>query len=1056
MTLTELSIKRPSFVAVIFIVLGVLGLLAFAQLRYELLPKFSNPIVTITAFYPGASPNEVETTVSKPIEDGISGIDKIKTVRTTSGEGVSLLILEFEQGVNPDIALQDVQRKVNTVAARFPEDVVPPVFGKFAPDEFPILRVAVTSSLDDRQLYQLMKDRLKPRISQVAGVGDITILGGQEREIGVNIDPDRLRSSGLSLAQVVAGIKGSNLDFPTGNVKAGDAQFVVRVAGKFTSVDEIRSLIVGKSRSGGDIKLADVADVVDGVKEGITYSRLNGKSTLSLLVLKQTDANAVDVARLVRAQMVEIEKEYKGQEVKFEVAQDLSNFTLDAAKAVQEDLLIAVILVAIVMLVFLHSLRNSFIVMVAIPASLVSTFIVMWVFGFSLNLMTLLGLSLVIGILVDDSIVVLENIYRRLEMGDDKQTAALVGRNEIGFTALSITLVDVVVFLPLSLVSGLIGNIMREFAIVVVASTMMSLFVSFTITPALASRLSKLQPINRKTVGGWFSRKFEAGFNAVNNLYGAALAWTLRRWWHGALVAVGTFVLFVSSIALVVNGYVGGEFITQSDRGEFAVTVELPPGTSLDSTNAVSRQLEDRIMRMPELYRLFVSVGTNAEGGLPGQQASNSNSTELSVTLIPKEQRTKSTDEIGEEIKQMALEIPGAKARVNPIGIFGGANQSPLQFAVQGPDDSTTRVAATRIAAILDSIPGTVDVRLSSQEGNPETHVRLDREKMASLGLSVAEVGGMLRVALSGDDQAKYTERGSEYDIRVRLDQSDRSRTEDLASMPIVNRAGQQIELRQFATIERSSGPTKLQRKDRASYVQVLGNVLGRPSGSINNDFQAALAKEKLPTGVVLSPDGDVKNQQEAGQSMGLALMVGILFVYLIMVALYNSWMQPFIVLFSIPLAMIGAFYALGLTAKTLNIFSGLGIIMLMGLVAKNAILLVDFANREREEGKPLKEALLAAGRERLRPILMTTLTMILGMMPIALSHASGAEWKSGLAWALIGGLTSSMFLTLVVVPLVYLTMESMRGFLGRLFGGRKRKSKPQTLGSAVTAESAS
>jgi HAE1 family hydrophobic/amphiphilic exporter-1 len=1037
MTLTELAIKRPSFIVVIFTVLGVLGFISFSQLKYELLPKMSNPMVTVSTIYPGASPQEVETSVSKVIEDAVSGLDKVKSVRATSQENVSFVMIEFEQSAKVDFALQDAQRKVNEIVTKLPEGAKQPTLSKFAIDEIPVLRMGATSTLSDREFYHLMQDRLQPRLSRISGVGQVFLVGGVQREIKVNVDQDKLRAYGMSILQVSQAIKTANLDFPTGKIDDADGQFVVRVAGKFDSIDELRGLIVGRSRAGGEIRLSDIAEVADGDAETATMNRNNGKSSIGVLVQKQSDANAVEVSKKVRAEIAKIQEEYRAQNVMFDVAQDGSTFTVDAANAVMADLGLAVALVAIVMLLFLHSVRNSFIVMIAIPASLISTFTVMWAFGFSLNLMTLLGLSLVVGILVDDSIVVLENIYRHLEAGKPKREAALTGRNEIGFTALSITLVDVVVFLPLALLGGLVGNILREFAVVVVASTMMSLFVSFTITPVLASRISRLEHMTKKTLMGRFGLWFESMYDRLTSNYLTVLGWSIGRWWKGAIVLASAFVLFISSFALVGLGYIGGEFITQSDRGEFSVQLDLPPGTTLDETNRVTNELERHVLGMPEVKRAFASVGVSNEGLIGQTQA---NASEINVALVDRKQRLRSTDEVGEEIKAFANGFPGVKARVNPIGIFGTANWSPVQVIVSGESDDSARAAANIVADLLRKIKGTADIRLSSEDGKPETRVKIDREKMASLGLTIAEVGATLRVGLTGDDEAKYRENGDEYDIRVQLDEFDRSRTEDVASLTVVNRRGEPIRLDQFAIVEQTTGPTKLQRKDRNASITVFSQAY-RPVGTIGNEFKAALKTAKLPAGTIIGYDGDLRNQEDSNGPMMLAMLVGFLFVYLIMVALYNSYLYPFVVLFSIPLAMIGALWALALTAKTLNIFSILGMIMLMGLVAKNAILLVDFANRERENGRSTKEALLAAGRERLRPIIMTTLTMIFGMLPIAMATGAGAEWKSGLAWALVGGLTSSMVLTLVVVPVVYLLVATLRekvpAFLRRLLRRR-------------------
>ena len=1018
MTITELAIKRPTIIVVIFSALMVLGLYSFSKLNYELLPKISPPVITIATIYPGASPNEVETSVTKPIEDAISTLDQIDAVTSTSSEGISFVTVTFTQAADVDLELQNAQRRVNAIVSTLPSDSKTPTISKFALDEIPVLRIGLTSILPSRDFYQFIKDRIQPRLSKLAGVGQITLVGGDEREIRVNLDADKIQSYGLSILQVTQIIKSSNLDFPTGKIENSKNQFIVRVAGKFTSVDALRNLVVAKSKQGGDVKLSDIAEVQDGQRDFTNLSRINGITSVGLIVTKQSDANSVEVSKQVRKEISKIESDYKEQKVKFDIAQDGSLFTIDAANAVKEDLALAVILVAAVMFLFLHNIRNSFIVMLAIPASLISTFLVMYAAGYTLNLMTLLGLSLVVGILVDDSIVVLENIYHHLEKGEKPREAALNGRNEIGFAAIAITLVDVVVFVPLALTGGLVGNILREFAVVVVISTLLSLFVSFTVTPLLASRISRLEGLTNRTIIGRFAIWFEKQFKRLTVHYISVLKWSLNNRWK---VVAATIVLFIASFALLPAGFIGFEFMTQTDRGEFAVILELPPGSSLENTNYITQTIEKKISSMPEVRKVFVNVGASNEG-LVGQ--SSNNIAELNVTLSAKNERKRSTDEIGEDIKKFVQQIPGVKVHVNPIGIFGTANQSPIQLVISGPSREDVMKSANIIQSFVKNIPGTSDVRLSSEDGKPETRVEIDREKLASFGLSVADVGTGLRVALTGDDDSKYRDGNNEYNIRIVLDKFDRSNIGDIGKLTFNNNRGQSIQLQQFASIYQGNGPTKLQRRDKINAVIISSQVIGRPSGSIGNDIKSQMAKTKLPKGVQISYDGDLKNQADGFGSLGLAMFAAILFVYMVMVALYDSYLYPFVVLFSIPVAMVGALLALALTMKSLSIFSILGVIMLIGLVGKNAILLVDRTNAMKLTGMSTFDALIEAGNARIRPIVMTTVSMIIGMSPIALSSSSGSEWKSGLAWALIGGLTSSMFLTLILVPVVYMKFE--------------------------------
>jgi HAE1 family hydrophobic/amphiphilic exporter-1 len=646
--------------------------------------------------------------------------------------------------------------------------------------------------------------------------------------------------------------------------------------------------------------------------------------------------------------------------------------------------------------------------------------------------MTLLAMSLVIGILVDDSIVVLENIYRHLEMGKPKRQAALEGRNEIGFAALSITMVDVVVFVPLALLPGIVGNILREFAVVVAISTLFSLIVSFTVTPVLASRFAKHEHLSGDTLMGRFALWFEGIFDRFTLWYKDILVWALHHRKTTVLIVV---VMLVASIALIPLGFIGAEFIAQADRGEFAIQIELPPGATFEQTNQNTLLVEKIVAKIPEVQRTFVNVGA-ASSGFIGVFANNT--AEINVTLFPMAERKRSTDDVMFDIKKQTAGIPGVKVRASPIGIFGGANEAPIQMVINGTSYEDVAKASKIIRDIVADVPGTADVRLSAEDGKPETRIEVDRAKMATFGLTINDVGSALRIALAGDDETKFRDGNTEYSILISLDQFDRSKPENLGSLTFVNPRGQVVELQQFATIYQAVGPTQLQRENRNSAITLFSQVAGRPSGTVVQDVDKALLG-KIPAGVTYSYTGNQKNQQDSFASMGIAIAIAILFVYFVMVALYDSYIYPFVVMFSVPVAIVGALLALALANKALGIFTMLGMIMLIGLVTKNAILIVDRTNQVKEEqGLSAYDALLEAGQLRLRPIVMTTVAMIVGMLPIAVGGGAGGEWKSGLGWALIGGLTSSMFLTLVLVPVVYIKFDHWRtsvpAFLRRVF----------------------
>jgi HAE1 family hydrophobic/amphiphilic exporter-1 len=1031
MSLTELSIKRPTLVVVIFSVLGLLGIVSYFSIGYELLPKMTKQIITISTSYPGAAPSEVENAVTKEIEDAISSLEKLDNIKSKSLEGKSNVIVEFRSDVDIDQAMQDAQRKVNAIASKLPEDAKDPVVSKFSVDEAPIMKMSVSAKTDSRQLYDIVKQRIVPLMSKLGGVANVGIMGGEERQIRVNIQRKKLESYNLDAQQVLQAIESSNLDFPAGAVKTHSNETTIRLAGKFAHTKDIEQVVI-TNRDGRTIYLKDVAVVIDGIKETETISRYNANTAIGLLMYKQSDANAVEVSEQVQAEIKKLQKEYSAQGLQFAIAQDSSEFTLKAAEAVNHDLILAIVLVALVMLVFLHSMRNAIIVMIAIPASLVTTFIGIHLFGFTFNLMTLLALSLVVGILVDDSIVVLENIQRHMEMGKDKRRAALDGRNEIGFTAISITLVDVVVFLPITMVDGMIADILRQFSMVVVVSTLMSLFVCFTLTPLLVSRFGKLTHPSRKKTGGRIILWVESKIEKLTETYTTLLKWSLfhKRW-----VLITTIVLVIGSFSLVGLGFIGNEFVNMGDRGEVVVNVELPKNATIGQTNLKTQEVEQYILSKPEVVNVFSSMGkSDNQFAAQGER----HLAEISVKLVDKSKRNISTEQFAQQVKRELQErIEGAKIKISNVDIMGSTSEAPIQLVLSGSDVNQLLHYADTVLQKMKRVPGASDPKISIENDKPEVSVHIDKEKMTALGLRMDQVGHIIKLAFSGNSDNTITDGQYDYDITVQLDAFNRQSVNELQQLTFMNAAGQSIRLDQFASIERTIGPAKLERKDRLSSVTVSCEVVGRPQGTVGKEIQQLVDKDPLPAGVSIAYEGNMKQQADAFGSLGYALIASIIFVYLIMVALYNSYIYPFVVLFSIPVAIVGALLALALNMQSLNIFSLLGIIMLVGLVAKNAILLVDYANHLREKGYDVIDALMESGKTRLRPILMTTIAMVIGMLPLALASGAGAEWKNGMAWALIGGLTSSMLLTLVVVPVVYIIIYKISNFFTRKQSGK-------------------
>jgi HAE1 family hydrophobic/amphiphilic exporter-1 len=1028
MKLTEISIKRPSLVIVVFTVLTLMGLLSYFSLSYELLPKFSNNVVSISTIYPGASPSEVENTVTKKIEDAVSSMENIKKLNAVSYESLSVVTITLNDKANVDLSLNEAQRKVNSILADLPEEVKPPSLNKFSLDDLPVITMSASAKMDDAAFYDLIDKRIAPIISRVTGVAQVNLVGGQEREIEVALDADKLQGYGLSVPQVQQAILTSNLDFPTGSVKTQDQDILIRLSGKYKNVDELKNLVVNTGQDGAQIRLSDVADVRDAQKEVDKLARIDRKGAIAIQIIKQSDANAVEVSKGVHVVIAKLMQDYKVNDLKIIIANDSSIFTLESADAVIHDLILAIILVAFVMLFFLHSIRNALIVMVSIPASLIATFIGMSLLGYTLNLMSLLGLSLVVGILVDDAIVVLENIYRHMEMGKNKVRAAYDATSEIGFTVVSITLVIVVVFFPIAISTGLVSNILRQFCVVVIIATLLSLFSSFTIVPLLSSRFGKLERIEGKNIFGRFILWFESQLRKFTIWITNILTWSLANKGKTILLVL---VMFFGSCGLIPAGYIGTEFFPKSDKGEFLVQIELPKDASIEQTNLTTQKAEAFLSKKEEITQLITTVGQSS-GDFGGTQATAYKS-EINVKLVERSKRADNSSIYATKVsRELAKYLVGAKVKTVPISILGIAENAPIELVVMGSDLDSAMKYAEAAKAVLAKIKGSAELKLSVEGGSPEINVQVDRDKMASLGLSLQTVGATMQTAFSGNTDGKFRKGEYEYDINIRYQSFNRKNINDVRNLIFVNTQGKQIKLSQFAEIKEGAGPSQLERRDKSTSVSVRAQSIGRPTGDVVAEFQKQLedleksGKLKKPVGVSYVWAGDAENQGEGFGTLGIALMASIILVYLIMVALYDSFVYPFVVMFSIPLSVIGALLALSLTNNALNIFTILGLIMLIGLVAKNAIILVDFTNQMKAEGKSTHESLILANHARLRPILMTTIAMVIGMMPIALAGGAGAEWKNGLAWVIIGGLLSSLFLTLIVVPVMYQIFDRM------------------------------
>lgn len=1033
MNITKISINRPSLIIVLFSVFTLLGIIGFKNLGYELLPDFNQPVIVIKTMYPGAEPDEVETSVSRKIEDALSNLEGVDYLETKSMPNASVIIANLKYGTDLSIAMQDAQRYIDNIRKDLPADILSPVMSKVSPNDLPIISISATSNLPATEFYQKMKDDYLPQMQQLKGVAEITMLGGEEREIQVKADQDKLKLYKISLYQVVEAINRSGIDLPAGKAQTDKESNSVRLTGKFASVKDIMNVQVAMPMPGSPVYVKDVANVVDGVKGVSSVSRYNGKNGIGLLLKKQGDANAVEVSKLVREKLQQIEAANTQYGVKFAVADDSTDLTIAAVNSVVFDLILAVILVSLVMFLFLRSYRNSLIVLVAIPTSLITAFAVMWLMGFTLNLMTLLAMSLIIGILVDDAIVILENIQRHIDMGKDKGVAALEGRMEIGFSAISITLVDVVVFLPILFLQVFVADMLKQFSIVVITSTLTSLLVGFTLVPWLASRIGKKEDLLPTNIINRFLLWFERQLSSFTDWYGHQLEWVLS---HKLFFSGIVIFLLVMTGVMMQQGIIGKEMMSTGDQGKFRLNLEYDKTTTVQENNIRSWEIENFILQQPEVSTLFSNVAGPGTG-IGSSGVGSANLSEFTIQLKPEKERDINTETFMKSLREaLNKEFAGVNFSMAVLGLL--PKQAPIKITLSGNDPVLVMKTGNEMKAAIEQIPGADNVQLSVKEGSPEYKVIPDKDKMQRLGLNTAYVGLNLRTAFTGNDDASLTESGTEYPIRIWLDDFDRRNFEDVQRLSVVNPMNIPVELSQFAEVKQDNSPSLLERLDRQPSVTITSESFGRPSGTLADDVIDFLEKKPLPEGVKLTWGADIKTQNESFGALGSVLLISFLLIYLIMIALYDSYIYPFVALFAIPMAAIGAFLALNLSLNDLTLFAQLGLIMLMGLVTKNAILIVDFTNQLKAQGRHFKEALIIAGKERMRPILMTTLSMAIGMLPIALAKGTASEWKNGLAWVIIGGLLSSMILTVYLVPMMYYIVDTIKEKLADRKASRK------------------
>ncbi|MFQ6131753.1 MAG: efflux RND transporter permease subunit [Armatimonadota bacterium] len=1072
MWLTDVSIRRPVFIIMVVAGLIVLGYVGTTRMPVDLYPDVDFPIITIVTLYPGAGPEEIEELVTEPIEEATSIVPDLRTVLSTSQENVSTVMLEFHYGTELDVASSDVRDRLDAVRMELPEDAESPTLFKADIAALPVLNLGIFGDRPARELRELAEDVIKERLAKLPGVAAIGIAGGREREIQIEVDKARLDAMGMSILELTEFIGAENLDVPSGEIKEGRKTYSVRMLGRFQSVAEIEQIQV--ATPAGTMRLADLATVRDTVADVETITRVDRRPSVNVSVQKQADANTIQVADGAYKAIEEL-REVLPDDVELVLAQDNSEYIREALRDVREALLLGAVLASLVVLLFLQDIRGTIIVALAIPTSIMATFLpISFMFGFTINMMVMLAFSLSVGILVDDSIVVIENISRHLHLGEQPAAAALNGRTEIGFAAITITLVDVVVFVPVAFMRGIVGQFFFSFGITAAIVTLFSLFVSFTLTPMMASRFFRRVdvaqvPIPRRlgeaVAWAWQPLRDQLsighGFEFVRrwvNLLGRFIIFGPWNWLYDNLEAqykralrwpvysrfavrlaliVAAFGFLVAFVAFAfLTGWVGQEFMPEMDQGRVNVLIETPVGTRLEATDEIARRIEEVASdkrRYPEVESLSTIVGSLASSivGFGGERGADY--AEVDLVLVPKVERERTDQDIIKALIDDLAPIRSADIKVIAGGREGGGTEAPIQVEVSGAEMDELLRVANQLKTRLEHIDGLVDVDLSWRPGRPEVRARIDRQKAAELGLPTALIAGALRTSLAGEVAGQYREAGKEYDIRVRLREIDRNNVAQVGSVIVGSRMGLPVYLEDVATLTRAAGPTKLERKNRQPMIAVSANLSGIVLGEATQKVTQAI-EQVDPGTTTMESGGRSARQQENFAYIFESLAIAVILVYMVMAGLFNTFRDPLVIMFTLPMALVGALMGLGLTGYTISIVSLIGVIMLMGLVGKNAILMVDYTNTLRARGETRREAVCEAGPTRMRPILMTTIATIFGVLPTALALNQGSEWRAPMAVVVIGGLILSTLLTLLMIPIMYMTAEDITDFVRRLY----------------------
>ena len=1041
MRLSDLCIRRPVFATMLIVSLVVLGLASYRGLGLDLFPKVDLPTITITTRLPGASPEEVETQLTKPIEEVVNTINGLDELRSTTSEGVSQVLAIFKLEKDPEVAANDVRDKIGTILAKFPEGTEPPIIQKFDPDAAPILALVVSGQRSDRELTEIADKALKRPLETVSGVGSISFVGDRKREIQILVNPDRLAAYGISIAQVKAALIRQNLEIPGGRVTWEKTEKVLRTMGRVERVEEFQDLVVAVVR-GSPVTIRDLGRVRDDVEEPRTLSRLNGRNAVSLLIRKQSGTNTVQVVDAVRAKLGEIGPTL-APDIRVTAVRDQSRFIRRSLEEVQIHLILGGVLASLVVLLFIRNLRAAIIAAISIPTSIIATFTLMRAWGFSLNNMTMLGLSLSTGIIIDDAIIVLENIFRYIEEeGYSPLEAAKAATREIGLAVMATTLSLVVIFLPVAFMSGVVGRFFFSFGITTATAILVSMLVAFTLTPMMSVRLLEGPEAVRRKGASKESRLFRT----LSGVYDVLLRFCLR---HRFLVIVLATGVVLSTGLLFPR--VGKELIVDDDQGEFEIVIQAPEGSSLARTDEILRGLETEVARLRGVTTIFTTIGAGESAGggvtdgsiyvgLTPLREGNEFQTLLQhlglrrlLGLPPLQERDFTQEEVKQEARRLLARYPDLKPSVQNVNIVGGGGwrQTPFNLSLRGPDLALLERYSQRLMDEAQRIPGMVDVDSSLSRRKPEIRVLVDRKKAADLGVSIEAIASSLTAMVGGEKVTKFKEGDEQYEVRLRLEEPYRKDAAVISTLSVPSeKTHGLVRLQNVVRLEEAKGPAQIERYNRERQVSIVANLERRlPLGDAIRGMAPRIAALHLLPGYSTIYVGRGKTMAESVESFLVALVLSVIFIYMVLAAQFESFVHPLAIMVSLPLSIPFGLLSLLLMGSTLNVYSAIGFFMLMGVVKKNAILQVDYTNTLRERGLPREEAIRQADHGRLRPILMTTLAIIAGMLPIALGKGDGSASRASMATVVVGGQALCLLLTLLVTPVVYSVLDDLRSF---------------------------